>query len=90
MVFEETIKELNLRIIKPTKYSKIRIDLEPEREYKLQQINKAYSQKILNKRIGRTKLIKMAIDNLIADVEKQASEEEGLEYLRTLYKEAEF
>ena len=90
MVFEETIKELNLRIIKPTKYSKIRIDLEPEREYKLQQINKVYSQKILNKRIGRTKLIKMAIDNLIADVEKQASEEEGLEYLRTLYKEAEF
>ena len=90
MVFEETINELNLRIIKPTKKVKVRIDLEPEREYKLQQMNKAYSQKILNKRIGRTKLIKMAIDNLIADVEKQASEEEGLEYLRTLYKEAEF
>ena len=90
MVFEETINELNLRIIKPTKKVKVRIDLEPEREYKLQQMNKAYSQKIFNKRIGRTKLIKMAIDNLIVNVEKQPSEEEGIEFLRSLYKEAEF
>ena len=32
----------------------------------------------------------MAIDNLIVNVEKQPSEEEGIEFLRSLYKEAEF
>ena len=57
----------------------------------LQKINLVYSKELLlnDKMIGRTKLIKMAIDNLIRDVE-ELPEEEGLEYLRTLYKEAEF
>ena len=86
MLFEEKSKELGLK--KPTTETKVRIDLEPEREHKLQVIKNVYSNNI--KQISRTKLLKMAIDNLVADVEKQASEEEGLEYLRNLYKEAEF
>lgn len=88
MVFEETIEELDLKVNKPNRISKIRIDLEPERELKLQQIIKVYTAK--NRKISRTKLIKMAIDNLIVDVEEQPSEEEGIEFLRSLYKEAEF
>ena len=86
MVFEEKSKGLGLE--KPTTETKVRIDLEPEREHKLQVLKEVYSNNI--KKISRTKLLKMAIDNLVADVEEQASEEEGLEYLRTLYKEAEF
>lgn len=87
MVFEETIKEQKINLIKPNSKTKVRIDLEPEREFNLQQIKKAYSKKV--KKISRTKLLKMAVDNLIKDVE-DLPEEEGLEYLRTLYKEAEF
>ena len=90
MLFEDKVKRTNYS---PTKqYKKVRIDLEPERENKLQIINKVYSNEVYsnNRRLGRTKLIKMAIDNLIADVEEQASEEEAIEFLRTLYKEAEF
>lgn len=87
MVFEETIKEENIKLLKPNAKTKVRIDLEPEREFNLQQIKKAYSKKV--KKISRTKLLKMAVDNLIKNVE-DLPEEEGLEYLRTLYKEAEF
>ena len=87
MVFEETIEEQKINLIKPNSKTKVRIDLEPEREFNLQQIKKAYSKKV--KTISRTKLLKMAVDNLIKDVE-DLPEEEGLEYLRTLYKEAEF
>ena len=89
MLFEEKIKETNFR---PTdKITKVRLDLEPKRENNLQKINKVYSKEVFsnNKRLGRSKIIKMAIDNLIRDVEG-LPEEEGLEYLRTLYKEAEF
>lgn len=86
MLFEEKSKGIGLE--KPEKETKIRIDLEPEREHKLQVIKEVYSNNI--KKISRTKLLKMAIDNLVANVEEQASEEEGLEFLRTLYKEAEF
>ena len=86
MLFEEKSKGLGLE--KPTTETKVRIDLEPEREHKLQVIKNVYSNNI--KQISRTKLLKMAIDNLVADVEEQASEEEGLEFLRNLYKEAEF
>ena len=86
MLFEETLKEK--KVLKPNSITQIRIDLEAEREYGLKRIIKAYNIKV--KKISRTKLIKMAIDNLIADVEEQASEEEAIQYLRNLYKEAEF
>lgn len=89
-MFKEKIKETNFR---PTdKITKVRIDLEPKRENELQKINNVYSKEVFsnNKKLGRNKIIKMAIDNLIANVNEQASEEEAIEYLRTLYKEAEF
>ena len=89
MIFEEKIKETDFR---PTeKISQVRLDLEPKRENELQKINKVYSKEVFsnNKKIGRTKLIKMAIDNLTNDLEG-LSEEEAVEYLRSLYKEAEF
>ena len=89
MVFEEQVKEVDFTAT--GSIVQVRIDLEPKRENELQKINLTYSKKYLlnNKKIGRTKLIKMAIDNLVKDVE-ELPEEEGLEYLRTLYKEAEF
>lgn len=89
MLFEEKIKETDFR---PTeKISQVRLDLEPKRENELQKINKVYSKEVFsnNKKIGRTKLIKMAIDNLTNDLEG-LPEEEAVEYLRSLYKEAEF
>ena len=91
MVFEEYIEANNVTITKPDKDSQVRINLEPKREFELQKINNVYSRIVFNdsKKIGRTKLIKMAIDNLIANIEN-LSEEEAVEYLRTLYKEAEF
>lgn len=85
MLFEEKSKDLGLE--KPTTETKVRIDLEPEREHKLQVLKEVYSNNI--KKISRTKLLKMAIDNLINDLEG-LSEEEAIEYIRNLYKEAEF
>lgn len=89
MLFEEKIKETNFR---PTKnITQVRLDIEPKRENNLQKINKVYSKEVFSnsKRIGRTKIIKMAMDNLFNDLE-ELSEEEAVEYLRSLYKEAEF
>lgn len=85
MLFEETLKEKT--VPKPDSITRVRIDLEAERELGLKRIMKAYNIKV--KKISRTKLIKMAIDNLINDLE-DLSEEEAIEYIRTLYKEAEF
>lgn len=85
MLFEELLKEKT--ITKPNSITKVRIDLEAERELGLKRIMKAYNLKV--KKISRTKLIKMAIDNLINDLE-ELSEEEAIEYIRSLYKEAEF
>ena len=85
MVFEETLKEEV--IVKPTKAVHYGAILDAERQYNLLRIMKAYSKEI--KPISKAKLIKLAIDNLIKDVE-ELPEEEGLEYIRSLYKEAEF
>lgn len=85
MLFEENLKDKT--IVKESEKKSITIKLEIEREYNLKRIRIAYSNNIKN--ISKSKLIKMAIDNLIADVEK-LPEEEALEYLRNLYKEAEF
>lgn len=85
MLFEELLKEKT--VPKPDSITKVRIDLEAERELGLKRIMKAYNIKV--KKISRTKLIKMAIDNLINDLE-ELPEEEAIEYIRTLYKEAEF
>lgn len=89
MVFKEKAKKLNY--IDKERKVQVRIDLEPKRENELQKINKVYSYEVFNneKKIGRTKLIKMAVDNLINDLEV-LSEDEGVQYLRNLYKGAEF
>lgn len=91
MVFEEEAKQLDFKAV-DKQITKVRIDLEPKRENELQKINLTYSNKYLlnNKKIGRTKLIKMAIDNLIANLNEMDSQEEQLQYLNNLYKEAEF
>lgn len=89
MLFKEKIKGTNFR---PTnQIAKVRLDLEPKRENELQKINKVYTKEVFSneKRLGRTKIIKMAIDNFIKDLE-DLSEEEAIEYIRSLYKEAEF
>ena len=90
MVLEEKVKEVDFTAT--GSIVQVRIDLEPKRENELQKINLVYSKKFLlnNKKVGRTKLIKMAIDNLIADLNEMESEEEQLQYLNNLYKEAEF
>ena len=91
MVFEETLEEVHFIPTEKPK-TQVRLDLEPKRENELQKINLVYSKKFLlnNKKIGRTKLIKMAIDNLIANLNGMDSEEEQLQYLNRLKKEADF
>ena len=83
---EEKVKQVDFKAEDSIK--KVRLDLEPERESNLNKIKLVYSAEV--KKISRTKLLKIAIDNLVNDLEKQATEEEALEYIRTLYKEAEF
>lgn len=85
MLFEKTLKEKT--VVKESKPKSLTIKIETEREYNLKRIKKAYSMEI--KEISKSKLIKIAIDNLINDIE-ELPEEEALEYIRTLYKEAEF
>lgn len=91
MVFEEEVKDLNFKATTKPK-TQVRLDLEPKRENELQKINLTYSKKFLldDKKIGRTKIIKMAIDNLIADLNEMDSQEEQLQYLNRLKKEADF
>ena len=89
MVFEEKIKEHEFTPV--VKIAQVRVDLEPKRENELQKINEVYSKEVFltDKKIGRNKLIKIAIDNLINDLEA-LSEEEAIEYIKKIYKEAEF
>lgn len=91
MVFENIISEEHINFYPTDKVTKVRIDIEPKRENELQKINKAYSKLVFNnsKRLGRVKVIKLAIDNLLTDLDK-LDDKEQLEYLRALYKEAEF
>lgn len=85
MLFEETLKEKT--VVKESKSKALTISLETEREYNLKRIRLAYSNEV--KKISKSKLVKMAIDNLFNDLE-ELPEEEAIQYLRSLYKEAEF
>ena len=60
-------------------------------ENELQKINKVYFKEVFSdtKSLGRIKIIKIAIDNLIRDLEP-LPEDEAIEYVKSLYKEAEF
>lgn len=85
MLFEEILKDKT--VIKDSQTKALTIALEIEREYNIKRITKAYGLKV--KKISKSKLIKMAIDNLVNDIE-ELPEEEAIQYLRSLYKEAEF
>ena len=85
MLFEELLKEKT--VVKESNTKALTISLETEREYNLKRIRLAYSNEV--KKISKSKLVKMAIDNLFNDLE-ELPEEEAIQYLRNLYKEAEF
>lgn len=85
MLFEELLKEKT--VVKESNTKALTISLETEREYNLKRIRLAYSNEV--KKISKSKLVKMAIDNLFNDIE-ELPEEEAIQYLRNLYKEAEF
>ena len=85
MLFEELLKEKT--VVKESNTKALTISLETEREYNLKRIRLAYSNEV--KKISKSKLVKMAIDNLFNDLE-ELPEEEAIQYLRSLYKEAEF
>ena len=94
MLFEEILKDKT--VIKDSKTKALTMALEIEREYNIKRITKAYGLKVITKayglkvkKISKSKLIKMAIDNLVNDIE-ELPEEEAIQYLRSLYKEAEF
>ena len=86
MLFEETLKDTV--VIKPEEIKPYTLHtLEPEREYNIRRIKKACLKKW--KKIPNSKVIKLAIDNLVNDLE-DLTEEEAIEYMRELYKDAEF
>ena len=88
MIFETKKEKTDY---KPTNNPKtsIRIDLEPQRTNNIRIIQKVMLNEVLtNKEFGYTKILKMALDKLINDLNKQDSEEKQLLYLRELYKEA--
>ena len=70
MLFEDILKEKT--VVKDSKAKALTIQLETEREYNLKRMAKAYELKV--KKISKSKLIKMAVDNLVADVEELPEE----------------
>ena len=74
MVFEEKIENYK----KVDYSSKQRIDLEPERLQEMEKIMTVYKNEVKST-FSLANLMKMAIDNLIVDIEKLPSEEEGIE-----------
>ena len=88
MLFEE--KKKGLKITPSSKHFTLIMESKKDNERlnKIDVIRTVYSNEI--KYISNVKIIKIAIDNLFNDLEEQASEEEAIEYIRTLYKKAEF
>lgn len=80
------------RINKPEGTVLSQVKLSAKQEYELQKINKAYSEIVFENQVllGRSKIIHMAINKLLYDLEKLPTEEEAIQYLRGLYKESEF
>ena len=85
MELEEIVKDIPLRNYE----IQTRIDLEPERNNEIAKIQ-ALFKKNTDKTISKTKIIKIAIDNLTQDLEKFENEEAAVEYLKALYKNALF
>lgn len=88
MVFESKKQGLNIKSYTDRKLRPINVYFEPARLTKVDEIKAVYEHEV--KSISRIKIIKMAVDNLINDLEALPSEEKAIEYLRELYKEAEF
>ena len=87
MIFEETLTGAE-GVVKPDKLTSYTMKLEPEREENIKRIIKASDIKY--KHISKAKLLKLCIDNLVKDLKECKTEAEAIEYLRSLYKEAEF
>ena len=87
MLFKDKRKELNKNIKKTVEDTSVRIDLEPKRTDKLEIIKEVYSNEV--RKISRNKLIKLAIDLLVKELE-ELPEEEAVEFITELYKEALF
>ncbi len=83
MLFKEKKKGLELK--EHSKY--LNVTLESERLEELAVIKAVYSNEV--KPISITKLVKLSIDNLVKDLE-ELPEEEAIQYLKELYKEALF
>jgi len=83
MVFNE--KRKDLEIIQHSKY--VNITLESKRLEKLAVIKAVYTNEVDS--ISTTKLVKLAIDNLVKDLE-ELPEEKAVEYLIKLYEKALF
>ena len=83
MLFKE--KKEGLELKEHSKY--LNVTLESERLEELAVIKAVYSNEV--KPISITKLVKLSIDNLVKDLE-ELPEEEGVEHLKELYKEALF
>lgn len=86
-------------MIKKTEYKatnkdliKSRVDLDNKRNNYISIIQYVFKNEVLgnNKQFGKDKIIKMAIDNLIKDLDALGSESKQLEYLKLLYKDAMF
>jgi len=88
MVFESKKQGLNIRSYSDRKLRPINVNFEPARLIEVDTVKAVYGNEV--KSISRIKIIKMAVDNLIKDLEALPSEEKAIEYLRELYKEAEF
>lgn len=87
MLFRDKRKELNKNIKKTVEDTSVRIDLEPKRTDSLEIIKEVYSKDV--RKISRNKLIKLAIDLLVKEINERP-EEEAIEFITELYKEALF
>lgn len=87
MLFQEKRKELNKNIKRSVENTSVRIDLEPKRTDSLEIIKEVYSKDV--RKISRNKLIKLSIDLLVKEL-KGLPEEEAIEFITELYKEALF
>lgn len=83
MLFKE--KKEGLELKEHSKY--LNVILESDRVDKLAVIKAVYDNEV--KSISITKLVKLSIDNLVKDLE-ELPEEEAVEHLKELYKEALF
>lgn len=90
MVFESKKQGLDIRSYPNSdrKLKLVNVYFEPARLTKVDEIKAVYENEV--KTVSRIKIIKMAVDNLVKDLEALPSEERAVEYLRELYKEAEF